>query len=561
MGMMDLIKNLFKSPEIKSTNPQGEAFVNLNDNESAILSKSVLINDIYNKQTVGDKSQYEMINEYKAIVYSTISGNKINRINSYRMMTQMPEVASAINEYTESFLTENDHGSYCDLKFSNIGKERLSADAKEILRKEAMYIYSLFELENNVDSIRTFLLEGEFCAENLISSDRDEQLKYGILGINKIANESYEIIVDKSGAVLGIVTNIVSCDQNDDSKAFTSNLSRSLQSNIGIQGYYTMRPGANNFIIMPINQITYSNSGLLNNTKNIIYPILEKARASYKKLSLIEDAAIIYRLVRAPERLVFNVAVGELPPHKQEQALLNVMRRNNVKKVVDPSNGNISNNYDPHSMLENFYFAKDSNGIGTEVTTIGGNGQAFGELEDLKYFQKKLYASLEIPFNRFLADQSEIKIDGETLTHDEFRFARAVIRQQQQFISGVKKTLITHLKMKGLWDSLKLTSHYFNYVMNPPIMYDLYLKQKTISIKTDMYNNLASAESISKTLLQEDILEWSSEKIDRNNELIEEEIIRKAILDRKVANVGTNGTMFSADELDNIDSMSEDTKK
>ena len=145
--------------------------------------------------------------------------------------------------------------------------------------------------------------------------------------------------------------------------------------------------------------IAYVPSGLYNPTTNQVYSLLQKAIKPTNQLRMIEDAVVIYRIARAPERRIFYIDVGNLPKPKAEAYMKDVMSRYRNKVVYDSNTGEVMDDRNQMSMLEDFWLPRREGGRGTEITTLGA-GQNLGELEDVKYFQKKLYNSLNIPVSR-----------------------------------------------------------------------------------------------------------------------------------------------------------------
>ncbi len=136
----------------------------------------------------------------------------------------------------------------------------------------------------------------------------------------------------------------------------------------------------------------------------MFYHILHKAIKPVNQLSMIEDSLVIYRISRAPERRIFYIDVGNLPKIKAEQYLKDVMNRYRNKLVYDASTGEIRDDRNHMSMLEDFWLPRREGGRGTEITTLPG-GSNLGEIDDIEYFQKKLYRSLNVPISRMEAEQ------------------------------------------------------------------------------------------------------------------------------------------------------------
>ena len=174
---------------------------------------------------------------------------------------------------------------------------------------------------------------------------------------------------------------------------------------------------------------------------------------------MIEDSIVIYRISRAPERRIFYIDVGNLPKMKAEQYLREVMGRYRNKLVYDSSTGEMRDDRKHMSMLEDFWLPRREGGRGTEITTLPG-GQNLGELEDVKYFQKKLYKSLNIPLSRLEQESSFTIGRSNEITRDELKFAKFVGRLRKRFSELFHDVLKTQLILKGIvtpedWDELK----------------------------------------------------------------------------------------------------------
>ena len=272
------------------------------------------------------------------------------------------------------------------------------------------------------------------------------------------------------------------------------------------------------FIPMDQNQIMYVNSGVYNETKNFVIPFLENARRPYRQLSLIEDAIIIYRLVRAPERLVFNVDVGNMPPPKAEAYLKKLIQNYWSRKTFDMDQTDVVKKFQPQSMLDAFWFAKRQGSEGTSVTQLPG-GSNLGELADLMYFIKKLYRALKVPSTR-LDPTDQASVDGSTILREELKFARFVMRQQQRFAAGIKKGFITHLTLMGTFEKFELNEQNLEVEFNVPTNFYELRENQRLELKAANYNNLASNEFVSATYAQKKYLGWRDRDILANREFL-----------------------------------------
>ena len=195
--------------------------------------------------------------------------------------------------------------------------------------------------------------------------------------------------------------------------------------------------------------ITYVTSGVIDQTKNMVMGHLHKAIKPTNQLRMIEDAVVIYRIVRAPERRIFYVDVGNLPKVKAESYLRDVMARYRNKLVYDASTGEIRDDRKHMSMLEDFWLPRREGAKGTEVSTLAG-GQNLGEISDVQYFQKKLYKALNVPISRMESESGFNLGKAAEITRDEVKFTKFVQRLRKRFTSVFNDILKTQLVLKGI---------------------------------------------------------------------------------------------------------------
>ena len=205
--------------------------------------------------------------------------------------------------------------------------------------------------------------------------------------------------------------------------------------------------------------ITYCPSGVIDQNSGKVLSYLHKAIKPVNQLRMIEDALVIYRISRAPERRIFYIDVGNLPKIKAEQYLKDVMNRYRNKLVYDASTGEIRDDRNHMSMLEDFWLPRREGGRGTEITTLPG-GSNLGEIDDIQYFQKKLYRSLNVPISR-LESESNFSLGRSTdITRDELKFTKFIQKLRKKFVHLFTDVLKTQLLLKGVisledWDIMK----------------------------------------------------------------------------------------------------------
>lgn len=306
-------------------------------------------------------------------------------------------------------------------------------------------------------------------------------------------------------------------------------------------------------LVLPFEQLTYVDSGIYNADNKIVYSPLERARRAYNQLMLIEDAILIYRMVRAPEKYVFNVDIGKMGQAKGQQKVAQLMKQFATKKTYDPATGTIGKVYDPMQMTENFWFVKGADSEGITVNTLT-SAHNFGNLDDLEYFLKKLYRSLNIPIARIFEANAVIQNNGGDagISAEELNFAKFIMTLQKRFALGLLDGLIVHLKLKGLWEIYKLTRSKLDIIFTPPIEYQQYRRQKLLESKISMMKNVLGEEGInnlfSETYALEYFMGWDQDKIAENANLRFQERIKHAKETALLKKVEETGNIDFKDE-------------
>jgi hypothetical protein len=482
-------QSLSVEDKIKTLNPKFEEFFDKGTKRDEALSRQSISSSIqYNEELYANVLQNK---DYHNFMYANIQPDKGKRLGDYRVMAAYSEVADALDEICDEFINKDDNGDIVKLKLKD---SHLSEEQKEKLRKEFQKYIGFFDLENKGwEYIRQLLVDAEVYWEHIIHKKYPEE---GILGVVNISSD----IIDP------IFENV----QNQIIKGYL------LRKNI----YDVKNPGKVSkieLVPMDINQVTYVNSGIWNENKTLRLPYIENARRSYRQLSLIEDAIVIYRLVRAPERLVFNVDVGNMPPPKAEAYLRKLMTNYWSRRTYDADQGASVQKFNPQSMLDSFWFAKRQGSTGTTVDQLQG-GQNLGELTDLMYFVGKLYKALKVPTSRL--NSEDVFRDGAEILREELKFARFIIRMQQHFASGLKNGFLTHLRLKKIFEEYKLhESHIEMYFNVPTNFYELRENQR-FQLKAENFNNITQGDLVSKTFAQKKYLGWSETDIMANREFL-----------------------------------------
>ena len=274
--------------------------------------------------------------------------------------------------------------------------------------------------------------------------------------------------------------------------------------------------------------IAYITSGIYNPTTKQVYGFLQKAIKPTNQLRMMEDALVIYRISRAPERRIFYIDVGNLPKPKAEAYLKDVMSRYRNKVVYDGSTGEVKDDRNQMSMLEDFWLPRREGGRGTEITTLPG-GQNLGEMADVTYFQEKLYKSLNIPVSRLMTDSGFNMGRSSEITRDEIKFTKFIQRLRKRFSGLFADLLKTQLLLKGIltiddWEDIRES-----------IIYDFnddnhFFEMKESDLLKDRVEQLAGVSDYIGTYFS---IEWIRKNVLQQTKLEMEAIDRQIDIERK----------------------------
>jgi len=272
--------------------------------------------------------------------------------------------------------------------------------------------------------------------------------------------------------------------------------------------------------------IAYCTSGVMDPGRKRILSYLHKALKPVNQLRMMEDSLVIYRISRAPERRIFYIDVGNLPKGKAEEYLRGIMNQYRNKLVYDASTGDIKDDRKHMSMLEDFFLPRREGGRGTEITTLPG-GENLGQIDDIIYFQKKLYKSLNVPVNR-LEQEAQFSL-GRTseITRDEVKFKKFIDRLRKRFSDLFMQLLKTQLLLKGIiteadWKDWK-ESIAFNFIEDN---YFSELKQsEMLRERFDMLSSLDEyvGKYISNEWIRKNVLRQTDDEIEEIQKQIDQE--------------------------------------
>ena len=262
--------------------------------------------------------------------------------------------------------------------------------------------------------------------------------------------------------------------------------------------------------------IAYATSGMLDPSRTRILSYLQKAVKPVNQLRMMEDSLVIYRISRAPERRIFYIDVGNLPKGKAEEYLKGIMNQYRNKLVYDASTGNLKDDKKHMSMLEDFFLPRREGGKGTEITTLPG-GENLGQIDDILYFQKKLFKALNVPLGRLESDSGFALGRASEINREEVKFKKFIDKLRMRFSDIFMQLLKTQLILKGIitsqdWDEWKED-------INFDFIEDNYFSElKESEMLRERFEMLSSLDEyvgkyISNAWVRKNVLKFSEEEV------------------------------------------------
>ena len=363
--------------------------------------------------------------------------DNLQNIRQYRAVATHPEVDAAIEDIVNESVISGEGESSISLTMDKV--EGLSESLKKQINEEFDNVVSMLNFNDlGHDIFRRWYVDGRIYHHLVVD---EKNLKLGIQEIRPVDATKIRKVKEvkkKKDPVTGA----------------------SLIDNVNEFYIYQEKPGGTNQgVKLSTDSVSYVTSGLLDVDRKRVVSHLHKALKPINQLRMMEDSLVIYRLARAPERRIFYIDVGNLPRGKAETYMKDIMARYRNKLVYDADTGKIRDDRKHMSMLEDFWLPRREGGRGTEISTLPG-GENLGQIDDIIYFQKRLYRSLNVPINR-LEQEAQFSLGRSTeISRDEVKFQKFVDRLRNRFGMLFTEILKKQLIMKGLiteedWDQWK----------------------------------------------------------------------------------------------------------
>jgi hypothetical protein len=363
--------------------------------------------------------------------------NEADMIRRYRDVAQQPECDAAIEDIINEAIVSDSSSAPVDLITDDLDQPD---NIKKIIREEFKNVVELLQFNHYAHEIfRRWYVDGRLFYHMIID---DKSPKKGLLEVRPIDPTK--------------IRKVKEIEKEKDPKTGAEIVTK-------VDEYYLYQDTAliksNKGVKISKDAIQYTSSGLLDPSRTKVLSYLQKSIKPVNQLRMMEDSLVIYRMSRAPERRIFYIDVGNLPKGKAEEYLKNIMNNYRNKLVYDANTGEIKDDRKNMSMLEDFWLPRREGGRGTEITTLPG-GENLGQIDDIIYFQKKLYKSLNVPVNR-LDQESQFSLGRSTeISRDEVKFQKFINRLRKKFSWLLLDLLKMQLILKGIitesdWSEIK----------------------------------------------------------------------------------------------------------
>jgi len=370
-------------------------------------------------------------------------------VAKYREMSLQPEVESAIDDIVNEFVSYDSDYKLVDINLDDL---EFGNKVKDKIREEFKNIVQLLDFNNmGYDIVRRWYIDGRLYYHAIIDVQNPRE---GIQEIRYIDPRKIRKIrevkrVRRNSQASTAGQQVHTTETKQEYYMYSERgFSGGTRAGVSTTSYQPAAAGSTG-IRIATDSIIHVTSGLMDASNQMVLSYLHKAIKPLNQLRTLEDATVIYRISRAPERRIFYIDVGNLPKIKAEQYLRDMMVRHKNRLVYDATTGDIRDDRKFMTMLEDFWLPRREGGKGTEITTLPG-GQNLGEIEDVLYFQKKMYKSLGVPVSRLESESGFNLGRAAEITRDELKFGKFIDRMRLRFANLFKESLKKQLILKGI---------------------------------------------------------------------------------------------------------------
>lgn len=359
-------------------------------------------------------------------------------IRKYRTAATHPEVDMAIEEIVNEAIVIPDDENVVEL---NLDAVNISTNIKNKISEEFQSVLNMLTFNERAhDMFRSWYVDGRMYHHLVVDKANQKQGIKEIRYVDSTKIRKVKNIKKKVDAQTGV--SVV-----DKVEEFYIYNEKPVGDKKGVASH-TVDPKTQT-VRLSNDSVSYVTSGLLDETKKMVISHIHKALRPINQLRMMEDSLIIYRLARAPERRIFYVDIGNMSKGKSESYINSLMTRYRNKLVYDQATGEMKDSRKHMSMLDDFWLPRREGGRGTEVTTLPG-GQNLGEIDDVRYFQRKVYQALNVPVSRLEQEQAYSLGRATEINREEIKFQKFVTRLRMRFAKLFYHILRQQLVLKGI---------------------------------------------------------------------------------------------------------------
>lgn len=433
--------------------------------------------------------------------------NDADLIKKYREMAIQPECDAAIDDIVNEAIVFQDNEYPVQI---NLEKLQQPESIKKKIKDEYQHVMKLLDFNNQgYDIFRRWYVDGKLYYHMLINEKNPRE---GLKELRYIDPRKIRKVRELQKDKLNLVQAEPAIKKPVEYYVFSE------------KGF---AKDANQGLKISTDSICYVHSGVSDKDGKVIISHLHKAIKPLNQLRMLEDATVIYRISRAPERRIFYIDVGNLPKIKAEQYLREIMQKYKNKLVYDAQTGEIRDDRRFQTMLEDFWLPRREGGKGTEITTLPG-GQNLGQIEDVQYFQEKFYKSLNVPISRLKSDTGFSLGRASEITRDELKFSKFIARLRLRFSHLFDRLLETQLLLKGVctrqeWQQLKEEISYtFQSDVHFTEMKEAELLKERMAILGDIDQFVG--KYVSRKYVRTKVLRFTEDDIEQIDKEMEEEL-------------------------------------
>lgn len=440
--------------------------------------------------------------------------SEVDLVTKYREISLHPEVENAIDDIVNEAIVHDFNDETVEIILDQLN---LNDTVNKAIIEEFDNVKSLLEFQNlGHEVFRRWYIDGRLYYHAIIDEKKPQD---GIKELRYIDPRKIRKVREQSKKRLKNAPTVVV--NKTVGEYFIYN-----ERGFNRTGNNIAQSGSTSGIKIAADSIVYTTSGLLSPGNDMVISYLHKAIKPLNQLRALEDATIIYKLSRAPDRRVFYIDVGTLPKMKAEQYVRDMMTKFKNKVVYDASTGSVRDDRKFMTMLEDFWLPRREGGRGTEISTLNGSTN-FSDMSDVEYFQRNLYKSLNVPVSRLQSDTPFNMGRSSEISRDEIKFSKFIKRLRNKFAQLFIKVLEKQLILKKIvsYEEFQEWKNFIKFKFNEDNMFEEIKEIEILSSRLNLLKDIQDSigKYYSNQWVQKNVLRFSDQMIEDMQKQIQEE--------------------------------------